>query len=125
MGKLVMRIGLIDIDYNGSFPNIPLMKISAWYKTYGHNVEFYMPFSDRYDIVYISKIFSWSEDYTDVINADRVVRGGSGYSIELQNGKEIWNGKGTYLADHIEHIYPDYSLYPTLTKDTAFGFLTR
>lgn len=25
----------------------------------------------------------------------------------------------------IEHIYPDYSLYPEQTKDTAYGFLTR
>lgn len=25
----------------------------------------------------------------------------------------------------IEHIYPDYSIYPELTQDTAFGFLTR
>ena len=25
----------------------------------------------------------------------------------------------------IEHIYPDYSLYPDLTNDTAYGFLTR
>lgn len=29
------------------------------------------------------------------------------------------------LPDEIEHIYPDYSLYPELTKDTAYGFLTR
>lgn len=25
----------------------------------------------------------------------------------------------------MEHIYPDYSLYPDLTEDTAYGFLTR
>lgn len=25
----------------------------------------------------------------------------------------------------IEHIYPDYSIYPKLTKDTSYGFLTR
>ena len=29
------------------------------------------------------------------------------------------------LHPDIEHIYPDYSLYPELTKDTAYGFLTR
>ena len=120
-----MRIGLIDIDYNGSFPNIPLMKISAWHKLHRNTVEFYMPFTDRYDIVYISKIFSWSEDYQDVINADKVIRGGSGYAIELQDGRETWNGYGENLPVYIEHIYPDYSLYPTLTKDTAYGFLTR
>lgn len=29
------------------------------------------------------------------------------------------------MPDEIEHIYPDYSLYPEYTKDTAFGFLSR
>ena len=127
-----MEIGLIDIDYNGSFPNIPIMKISAWRKSQGHTVEWYMPFRERYDVVYVSKVFSWSEDYKNVINADQVWYGGSGYQIKNVNGKEEWD----YLVldkDHfylslppeIEHIYPDYSLYPTLTKDTAYGFLTR
>lgn len=25
----------------------------------------------------------------------------------------------------MEHVYPDYSLYPEMTRDTAYGFLTR
>ena len=29
------------------------------------------------------------------------------------------------LPYEVEHIYPDYSLYPDMTKDTAYGFLTR
>ena len=60
--------------------------------------------------------------------ADRVVKGGSGYNIELVGGREQWNPHGRCplnLPDEIEHIYPDYSLYPTLTADTAYGFLTR
>lgn len=135
-----MKVGLIDVDYNGSFPNIPLMKLSAWHKSQGDNVEWYMPFHDRYDKVYVSKVFSWSEDYTDVINADEIIKGGSGYSIGIRNGVEFWYREtepGLYrwqrdniwfmcgLPDHIEHIYPDYSIYPTITKDTAYGFLTR
>lgn len=126
-----MRIGLIDIDYNGSFPNIPLMKISAWRKSLGDSVEWYMPFSERYDVVYVSKVFSWSEDYKDVINADQVFYGGTGYQIKLVDGKEVysWNayGKENFICSiaRLEHLYPDYSLYPTLTKDTAYGFLTR
>lgn len=127
-----MKIGLIDIDYNGSFPNIPLMKLSAWHKAQGNIVEWYMPFSDRYDTVYVSKVFSWSEDYKDVINADHVWYGGSGYQIKNIDGKEEWDhlvlDKDHFyssLPPEIEHIYPDYSLYPKLTKDTAYGFLTR
>ena len=127
-----MKIGLIDIDYNGQIPNIPLMKISAWRKSQGHTVEWYMPFGDRYNVVYVSKVFSWSEDYKDVINSDQVWYGGSGYQIKNVNGKEEWDhivlDKDHFylsLPPEIEHIYPDYSLYPTLTKDTAYGFLTR
>ena len=42
------------------------------------------------------------------------------------DGKEVYDKqKDKPLPDEIEHIYPDYSLYPKLTKDTAYGFLTR
>lgn len=42
------------------------------------------------------------------------------------NGIEIFDSSQDHdLPDEIEHIYPDYGLYPELTKDTAFGFLTR
>ena len=127
-----MRIGLIDLDYNGSFPNIPLMKLSAYHKANGDDVEWYDFTDDEYDIVYVAKVFSWTPDYEHPINAKRVIKGGSGYQIRLQDGKEVWkhaipfgNGVQPYLPYEVEHIYPDYSLYPKLTKDTAYGFLTR
>ena len=87
-----MRIGLIDIDYNGSFPNIPLMKLSAWHKQIGNTVEWYDPISGHFDIVYVSKVFSWSPDYQYPIDADKIIKGGSGYWIENFNGKETWYG---------------------------------
>ena len=121
-----MRIGLVDVDYNGRFPNIPLMKISAYHKSLGDSVEWYAPFDDRYDIVYVSKVFSFSKDYDYIINADKVIKGGTGYAISLVDGKEVYDrGKDISLPIEIETQYPDYSLYPTLTQDTAFGFLTR
>lgn len=44
----------------------------------------------------------------------------------MVDGKEIYDTeKDVSLPDEIEHIYPDYSLYPEQTKDTAYGFLTR
>lgn len=56
----------------------------------------------------------------------KYIGGGSGYCIELKDGKEIYHSENDKnLPPEIEHIYPDYSLYPELTKDTAFGFLTR
>lgn len=80
----------------------------------------------RFDKVYLSKVFSFTPDYDYPIDADEVERGGSGYCISLVNGKEVFDKtKDKPLPPEIEHIYPDYDLYPELTKDTAYGFLTR
>ena len=125
-----MKIGLIDVD-GRKFPNIALMKISAWHKSIGDSVEWYTPF-EHYDTVFVAKVFSFTEDWNEPINADMVIYGGSGYQINTIEGKEIWDGlvldKKFFiqkLPPQVEHIYPDYSLYPSLTKDTAYGFLTR
>lgn len=121
-----MRIGLIDVDGH-NFPNIPLMKLSAWHKQQGDEVDWYWPlFSGHMDIVYMSKVFSFTPDYQYFVDADEVIRGGSGYCITLTEGGEIYNSSNDHdLPDAVEHIYPDYSLYPSLTRDTAYGFLTR
>lgn len=119
-----MKIGLIDVDGH-NYPNLPLMKISAWHKSKGDSVEWYNPlFSGHMDRVYMSKVFSFTPDFQYNIDADEVVKGGSGYCIRLVDGKEIYddeNDKG--LPPEIEHIYPDYSIYGI--EDTAYGFLTR
>ena len=120
------RIGLIDVDGGKNFPNIALMKISAWHKSQGDTSDWYDPLSGEYDKVYLSKVFSFTPDYEFAINAKEVQRGGSGYCISLVNGKEVFDkSKDIPLPPEIEHIYPDYSLYPALTEDTAYGFLTR
>ena len=108
-----MKIGLIDVDGH-NFPNLALMKISAWHKAHGDTVEWCFPF-DQYDIVYQSKVFddTYSPDIDWVPYADKVVKGGTGYGLD------------NHLPDEVEHMYPDYSLYPELTEDTAYGFLTR
>ena len=121
-----MKVGLVDVD-GKNFPNLALMKISAWHKSQGDIVEWYEPmFGGHYDKVYLSKVFSFTPDYPWVIDADEIVRGGSGYCISLVNGKELFDKtKDIPLPYEVEHIYPDYSLYPEYTKDTAYGFLTR
>lgn len=124
-----MKIGLIDVDGH-NFPNLPLMKISAYHKAKGDSVEWYEPlWSGHMDIVYMSKIFSNTPDYQYYIDADKVIKGGSGYCISLIDGKEVFDkSKDVELPYEIENIYPDYSIYYDLipeVKDTAYGFLTR
>lgn len=108
-----MRIGLIDVDGH-NYPNLALMKLSTWHKAQGDEVEWYWGFSE-YDRVYMSKVFdeTYTPDVPEPLNAKEIVKGGTGYGLDNN------------LPDEIEHIYPDYSLYPELTKDTAYGFLTR
>ena len=123
-----MRIGLIDVDGH-NYPNLPLMKLSAWHKNKGDSVEWYEPLNgwiESFDKVYMSKVFSFTPDYQYPIYANEIEKGGSGYCISIVDGKEVFDKlKDKDLPEEIEHIYPDYSLYPEQTKDRAFGFLTR
>lgn len=106
-----MKIGLIAVDSN--FPNLALMKISSYHKRIGDVVDWYNPF-DQYDIVYMSKIFSFTPDYGQwITNAKHIEKGGTGYDIN------------TTLPNEIEYVTPDYSIYPTIDNKTAYGFLTR
>ena len=119
-----MKIGLIDVDGH-NYPNLALMKLSAWHKAQGHEVEWYDPmFSGHKDRVYVSKVFSFTPDFEYFIDTDEVIKGGSGYCISLVNGKEVFDkSKDIALPYEVEHIYPDYSLYGI--TDTAYGFLSR
>ena len=116
----------MDVDGH-NYPNLPLMKLSAWHKSRGDHVEWYSPIiSGHMDRVYLSKVFSFTPDYEAMIDADEVIRGGSGYCIQLENGKEVYHGeRDQQLPSEVEHSYPDYSLYPEQTKNTAYGFLSR
>jgi hypothetical protein len=104
-----MQIGLIDVDRN-KFPNIAIMKLSAYHKANGDHVEFINPFN-QYDRVYMSKVFDFSQDYETCINANEIIKGGVGY------------GLNNNLPFEIEHTYPDYELYGI--NNTAYGFLSR
>lgn len=106
-----MKIGLIDVDSH-NFPNLCLMKLSAYHKQQGDDVEWWNGFL-HYDRVYQSKIFdeTYTPDNDFVIDADEIIKGGTGYDLKNR------------LPDDVEHTCPDYSLYGI--EDTAYGFLTR
>lgn len=107
-----MNIGLADVDSH-NFPNLCLMKLSAYHKAQGDQVAWWEP-SGRYDMVYKSRVFTdtYSKDTVAISNAEQVVQGGTGY------------GPGPDLPEAVEHICPDYSIYPQFSG-TAYGFLTR
>lgn len=102
-----MRIGLHDSDAT-NFPNLALMKISAWHKAQGDQVEWWVPMLD-YDRVYSSKVFTFTPENPYL--PENTVRGGTGY------------GKYNELPAEIDAMFPDYSIYPDV--DYAIGFLTR
>lgn len=108
-----MKIGLIDVDGH-HYPNLALMKLSAWHKARGDTVEWWWGWG-QYDRVYMSKVFdeTYTPDVPEPPNAKEIIKGGTGYGLDNK------------LPEEVEHIYPDYSIYHELTKDTAYGFLTR
>ena len=109
-----MKIGLIDVDGH-NFPNLALMRISAYHKAMGDQVEWWWSDFVHYDIVYMSKIFSdaYTKDVPEPINADKVIKGGTGYCISLVDGVEVFDkAKNEELPPEIENMFPDYSLYP-------------
>ncbi len=108
-----MKIAIHDADaehlgVHQKFPNYALMKISAYHKARGDSVEWFFPL-DRYDKVYSSKVFDFTEE-SPYLPPD-TIKGGTGYGIFED------------LPAEIDNYFPDYSIYPEC--DFAIGFLTR
>lgn len=102
-----MVIGLHDSDKTG-FPNLALMKISAWHKAQGDMVEWWNPMFP-YDRVYSSKVFTFTPECAYL--PPDAIKGGTGYGLYNELPKEI------------DDMQPDYSIYPDCKH--AIGFLTR
>lgn len=105
-----MKVGLVAVDGHNNFPNLALMRLSAWHKSCGDQVEWWNGF-EHYDRVYQSKVFTFTPDFDSVINADEIITGGTGYK-----------DYGT-LPPEVEAMPPDYSIYPQFKR--GIGFLTR
>lgn len=116
-----MKIGLIDVDGHAKrkkwgatiYPNLALCKIASYHRSKGDSVEWYDIFGGWYDKVYMSKVFNFTPDCYEYINAKEIIKGGTGYDICAK------------LPQEIDDCQPDYSIYPHVPKDTAYGFLTR
>ena len=132
-----MNIAIIDADLIGRqkhrFPNLACMKISAYYKQNGNVVELKTDYKnlDKYDKVFLSKVFTDTPVPDNIINLPNVEYGGTGFYYD----------KAPRLLYEIEHIKPDYHLYDGWVAekiqnggkakdfiyytDYSIGFLTR
>ena len=115
-----MTIGLVDVDGHGKkkkwgatvYPNIALGKIARWHRQQGDEVEWAFALK-HYDLIYMSKVFNFTPDDYTAYDADFISIGGTGYNFTSQ------------LPDEIDCLQPDYSIYPNVPSDMAYGFLTR
>ena len=82
-----MKVGLIDVDGH-NFPNLALMRLSAYHKKKGHEVEWWLGDLWHYNAVYMSKVFSnsYTKEPFDPVNVDKLIKGGTGYCITLEGG---------------------------------------
>lgn len=101
-----MNIEIHDYD-NTNYPNLALMKLSAWHKRRGDSVEF-AAVGKRYDKIYSSRVFTFTDE--DFYFEGDVELGGTGHDIKKELPREV------------EFICPDYSLYDC---KRSYGFLTR
>lgn len=117
-----MRIGLLVVDGHKQkkkwgatiYPNLALGKLARWHRSIGDDVEWAQPIFGEYDIIYASKIFNFTPDFNRLeYHADKFILGGTGYDITSE------------LSEDIDRLQPDYTMFPNIPTDTAYGFLTR
>jgi len=108
---------LMDLDISRRrrpFPNLALMKLSAYHKMKGDKVYLNFPIQ-RPDIIYVSCVFTWNQKRELTVPTGGIL-GGSGFDLKAE------------LPLEVEHMKPDYSLYPNVSpqvKDSSIGFTSR
>ena len=122
-----MNIGIIDADLidksrikgkrKHRFPNLACMKISAYYKELGNNVNLLLSYDDikNYDKVFISKVFTDTLVPDEVLKLSNVEYGGTGFYYD----------KAEQLQYEIEHHMPDYHLYDDWVNSKLYEGITN
>lgn len=107
-----MKVLLMDLDIirqRRPYPNLALMKLSAYHKAKGDEVYLNFPLQQP-DIAYASCVFSWNAKRRASVPGGAIV-GGAGVNLKAE------------LPPEVEHIMPDYTLYPGV--DFSMGFTSR
>ncbi|MFZ5770503.1 MAG: radical SAM protein [Thermodesulfobacteriota bacterium] len=105
--RVEVKVALHDNDLTG-YPNLALMKLAAHHRAASDTVEWFNSLLGGYDLVYSSRVFTWSS--RDPYLPAAAVCGGTGHDL------------GGTLPEAVEHACPDYSLYGC---KASYGFLTR
>ena len=131
------RIAVVDADLIGRkkhrFPNLACMKLSGYHKGRGDDVALKTDYEglDKFDRVYLSKVFTDTEVPEGVLGMGNVSYGGTGFFYD----------RAPSLPEEVEHCMPDYHLYDGWVQgrldagakrsdfqfylDYSIGFLTR
>lgn len=110
--KSSLNVLLMDLDVikqRRPFPNLALMKLSAYHKAKGNQVLLNFPLQPP-DLTYASCVFTWNAKWKTTIPHGAIV-GGSGINLKAE------------LPLEVEHVMPDYSLYPGVNY--SMGFTSR
>lgn len=100
-------IGIIDADLLGRqkhrFPNLACEKISGYWKAKGKEVKLLQEYAnfEKYERVYISKVFTDTSVPELLLAQDNICTGGTGFFFD----------RAPNLPNEIEHHMPDYHLY--------------
>ena len=122
-----LRIGIIDADLldNGTrHPNLALLKISGFCKSFGHEVKLIQSYDEvfldgrinefDFDLLVLSQVFKFTQVPSMIhkmIHMKQICYGGTGF-FEI-NGPE--------LPTAVEHFKPDYSLYKDYIERVTGG----
>jgi len=90
--------------------NLAILKIAAYHIAKGDHVDWYAPLFDTHiDRLYISKVFTFTDDMVYLPNCE-VVKGGTGYDVKSVLPDEI--EQITDISEAYELLYPniDYSI---------------
>ncbi|GAI75974.1 unnamed protein product, partial [marine sediment metagenome] len=107
-----MKVVFFDLDLTKrrrAFPNLALMKLSAFHRARGDEIFFNFPLIQA-EKIYASCVFTWNAKQANSRFPPGTAMGGSGVDLHSE------------LPPEIEHIMPDYSLYP---MDFSLGFTSR
>lgn len=122
--KKKLRIGIIDADLldNGTrHPNLALLKISGYCKSFGHDVRLIKKYqevvsdnlfieSEKFDLLVLSRVFKFTKIPTiirEMIQGHLIVYGGTGFLDEFNDDVTQLPS----LPEKVEHFMPDYHLY--------------